>query len=65
MLNIKRFLRDERGSTAMEYGLIAAMIAVGTILAFQTLGGGVLNLFGSSSSGAGGAMEDAAVIVGS
>lgn len=34
-----RFVRDESGATAIEYGLIAALIAVVIITALQTLGG--------------------------
>jgi len=33
-----RFLRDEAGATAIEYGLIAALIAVGIIAAARGLG---------------------------
>lgn len=36
-------LRDEAGATAIEYGLIAALIAVACVMAFQMLG---LNLAG-------------------
>ena len=31
-------LRDEKGATAIEYGLIAALISVACIVAFQSLG---------------------------
>lgn len=34
----KRFLKDEEGVTAIEYGLIAALIAVVIIVAVQTVG---------------------------
>jgi pilus assembly protein Flp/PilA len=33
-----RLLKDERGATAIEYGLIAALISIACIMAFQTLG---------------------------
>lgn len=33
-----RFLRDERAATAIEYGLIAAGIAVAIVAVVQTLG---------------------------
>jgi pilus assembly protein Flp/PilA len=32
---------DQRGATAIEYGLIVALIAIGSIGGMQTLGGGV------------------------
>jgi pilus assembly protein Flp/PilA len=35
---IQRFIRDEEGATAIEYGLIAALIAVVIIGAVTTLG---------------------------
>jgi pilus assembly protein Flp/PilA len=35
---IKQFLADRRGPTAIEYGLIAALIAVVTIAGLTTLG---------------------------
>ena len=35
---IKRFAQDESGATAIEYGLIAALIAVVIITAVTTLG---------------------------
>ena len=34
----QNLLRDEAGATAIEYGLIAALIAVAAITAMQTLG---------------------------
>jgi len=33
-----RLLRDESGATAIEYGLIAALIAVAAIAAFRLVG---------------------------
>jgi pilus assembly protein Flp/PilA len=38
MEKMKRFLKDEEGVTAIEYGLIAALIAVVIIGAVATLG---------------------------
>jgi pilus assembly protein Flp/PilA len=35
---ISRFLRDESGATAIEYGLIAALISVVIITALTTVG---------------------------
>ncbi|MCT8999160.1 Flp family type IVb pilin [Chelativorans intermedius] len=40
-----RFLKDESGATAIEYGLIAALIAVGIITAATTLGDQISNTF--------------------
>ena len=46
----KRFLRDESGATAIEYGLIAAGISVAIIAPVNTLGGQLKNPFSSVSS---------------
>jgi pilus assembly protein Flp/PilA len=35
---VARFVQDESGATAIEYGLIAALIAVGIIAAARGLG---------------------------
>lgn len=42
---ITRFLRDESGATAIEYGLIAAGISVAIITVVNTLGGQLKNTF--------------------
>ena len=44
---IKRFLRDDAGATAIEYGLIAAGIAVAIIAVVQGLGVNLNTTFGS------------------
>jgi len=40
-----RFLRDEEGVTAIEYGLIAALVGVAAIVGLNALGGKLLTLF--------------------
>lgn len=42
---INKLLRDEQGATAIEYGLIAALIAVAAITAMQGLGGELADTF--------------------
>ena len=42
---IQRFIRDESGATAIEYGLIAGLVAVAIITALSLLGGSLDNLF--------------------
>ncbi len=37
--------QNERGATAVEYGLMVALIAIAIILAVTTLGGNLSNLF--------------------
>lgn len=45
MNTLSRFVTDESGATAIEYGLIAALIAVGIIVAATTLGTSLSSLF--------------------
>ena len=45
MHSIIEFIRNTRGATAIEYGLIAALIAVAAITAMTGLGKGVSNTF--------------------
>lgn len=42
---VSRFVKDESGATAIEYGLIAALIAVVIIGAVTTLGGNLSATF--------------------
>lgn len=42
---LKNFLTDESGATAIEYGLIAALIAVVAIAAMTTVGSNLGNKF--------------------
>jgi len=43
-LTIRRFLADESGATAIEYGLICAMIAV-VVISIAGVGGGLTNTY--------------------
>jgi pilus assembly protein Flp/PilA len=43
---VAQFIQDEDGATAIEYGLITALIAVGLIAAFIIFGDELLGLFG-------------------
>jgi len=47
---INRFMKDESGATAIEYGLIAALIAVVIIAAVQALGTDLGATFGAVSA---------------
>lgn len=38
MTQVKRFLQNESGATAIEYGLIAALVSVAIIAAVRTIG---------------------------
>jgi pilus assembly protein Flp/PilA len=50
---IKRFGRDESAATAIEYGLIAAGIAVAIIAVVLGVGSNLNDVFGSVSSAVG------------
>jgi pilus assembly protein Flp/PilA len=50
MTFLSKLLRDEAGATAIEYGLIAALIAVAAIAAMQGLGGALTTTFNNTSS---------------
>lgn len=47
---IKKLFKNEEGATAIEYGLIAALIAVAAIAAMQGLGGALKTTFQNTSS---------------
>jgi pilus assembly protein Flp/PilA len=47
---INKLLRDEAGATAIEYGLIAALIAVAAITAMQSLGNELNTTFNTVST---------------
>jgi pilus assembly protein Flp/PilA len=50
MKTIKNFFRDEAGATAIEYGLIAALIAVAAIVALRGLGTELTSTFNKTST---------------
>ena len=43
---VSRFVKDESGATAIEYGLIAALVAVGLITALGLFGTALQEKFG-------------------
>lgn len=45
-----KIMKDEAGATAIEYGLIAALIAVAAITAMQGLGNQLTNTFTNVST---------------
>ena len=45
VLATRRFMRDEEGVTAIEYGLIASLIAVAIIVAAGQVGTGLSDTF--------------------
>lgn len=53
---VTRFVKDESGATAIEYGLIAALISVGIITAATAAGGSLQTLFTTISTSLGSAV---------
>jgi len=50
MQNFRKFIKNSKGATAIEYGLIAALIAVAAIAAMQGLGNQLNKTFSNVSS---------------
>lgn len=49
---IKAFLADQDGATAIEYGLIAALVSLAIIGSFTLLGNSLIVLFDTPTAGA-------------
>lgn len=47
---LKKIFKNEEGATAIEYGLIAALISVACIGAMQGIGSSLNNTFGNVSN---------------
>lgn len=47
---LRNFWEDESGASAIEYGLIAALISVAAIAALTTMGSDLQNMFGADSN---------------
>lgn len=50
MTAVKDFLREEDGVTAIEYGLIAALVALAIVAGATALGGGLNAMFDAVAS---------------
>jgi pilus assembly protein Flp/PilA len=50
MVRIVKLIQNERGATAIEYGLIAALIAVAAIVAMQNVGTKLSTTFNNVSN---------------
>ena len=47
---IRKLMNDESGATAIEYGLIAALVSVAAVVALQNLGTSLSTMFGTVSA---------------
>ena len=50
-MRFPKLLRDESGATAIEYGLIAALISIACIIAFNSLGLNLSDIFNTIADG--------------
>ena len=48
---VKGFLRDDSGATAVEYGLLVALISISIVAAVKTLSGNLQTTFSTASDG--------------
>ncbi len=48
---VMKFLRDEEGATAIEYGLIAGLIAVAIVAILVAMRGPLMSIFEKAESG--------------
>ena len=56
---IRKLRKNEEGATAIEYGLIAALVSVAAIVALQNLGSSLNEMFSTVSSKLDSAVESA------
>ena len=50
MTFFKKIIKDNAGATAIEYGLICALISIAALTAMQSLGGQLSNTFSNTAS---------------
>jgi pilus assembly protein Flp/PilA len=53
---LKSFVADESGATAIEYGLIAALVSVAAVVALTSMGTSLSNMFTTVSTALSGAV---------
>lgn len=51
MVAITKFLKDDNGATAIEYGLIAALVSIVAVVAFGATGDTILTAFTNIADG--------------
>ena len=64
MNTITRFFKDESGATAIEYGLIAALVSVAAIAALTAMGGSLDAMFQAVSTQLDGAVSSSSAAAG-
>ena len=56
---LRRFAVDDTGATAIEYALLGTLVAVALVASFSLLGNSLTNMFGTTTTGAVGAITTA------
>jgi Flp/Fap pilin component. len=64
MQAIRAFITDEAGATAIEYGLLAGLVAVALLSSFVVFGDALVNLLGFGTGGAADAIAARAATLG-
>ena len=47
---VSRFIRDQRGASMLEYGLLVGLVAIAAIVAVTAMGNALSDMFGDASS---------------
>jgi pilus assembly protein Flp/PilA len=57
MTSLRKLLKGEKGATAIEYALIAALVGIGLITGLNTLKGGISGVFTKTNTTLGNAVK--------
>ncbi len=47
---VSRFVRDQRGATMLEYGLLVGLVAIAAIIAVTAMGSALSTMFSNAAS---------------
>ena len=47
---VSRFVRDQRGATMLEYGLLVGLVAIAAIIAVTAMGSALSSMFSNAAS---------------
>ncbi len=47
---VSRFVRDQRGATMLEYGLLVGLVAIAAIIAVTAMGSALSSMFSGAAS---------------
>lgn len=60
---MRRFIADQTGATAIEYALLATIMGVALAATFTLLGGNLVTLFGAGAGGSASVMDAASATI--